>query len=229
MFYQSTDDPTNDPTSDTTTDPTIHLTNDTTDPTSNPTNKVTFEPSDDVCVFNVFILIGKQIIKVQEINVELYSLKELSDFINNEKLPLYITFAEDIGIFEDLDKNKFDPNIHLQYFKAMVTKSPSQYVAMDAQRMTYALLLFSIFAIDILCDIKIYYASNNKLKKEKTDIINWIYAQQIISNPEKGIKYAGFRGGSFIGIPFDNNSKSNQDRIYLGFLSEILLFFFLVL
>ncbi len=24
------------------------------------------------------------------------------------------------------------------------------------------------------------------------------------------------RGGSFIGIPFDNNSKSNQDRIYLG-------------
>eukprot|EP01084_Bolivina_argentea_P133700 235976_1 len=158
-------------------------------------------------------LISKRILKVQEIDVQLYSLRELSDLINSEKLPLYITFAEDIGIFEDLEKNKFDPSLHLQYFKAMVTKPPSQYSAMDVQRMT--LLFFSIFAIDILCDIKIYYNSNNKLKKEKIDIINWIYAQQIISNPQKGIKYAGFRGGSFIGMSFDNNSKNAKDRIYL--------------
>ena len=158
-------------------------------------------------------LLGKRIIRVQEIDVQLYTLQQLSDVINSEKLPMYIVFGEDIGIFEDLEEKKFDPDLHLTYFKAMLIKPPAQYVAMDVQRMT--LLFFSIFAVDLLCDMSVYYDSTDQLKSEKQSIIEWIYAQQIITNPNKGINYGGFRGGSFLGIPFDNNSKPLKDRMAL--------------
>ena len=158
-------------------------------------------------------LLGKRVVRIQEIDVQLYTLQQLSDLINSEKLPMYVTFGEDIGIFEDLEEKKFDPDLHLSYFKAMLTKPPSQYVAMDVQRMT--LLFFSIFAIDLLCDMKVYYNSSEELKSEKQDIIEWIYAQQVISNATKGINYGGFRGGSFLGVPFNNNNKPEKDRLVL--------------
>eukprot|EP01083_Nonionella_stella_P002231 6420_1 len=158
-------------------------------------------------------LLGKRILRVQEIDVQLFTLNELSQLIQNEKLPMYITFGEDIGIFEDLEINKFDPNLHLTMFKAMSRQPPSQYVAMDVQRMT--LLFFSVFAIDILCDLNVYYNSTKELKEERNDIINWVYAQQIIRNKAQNIDYAGFRGGSFVGVPFDNNSKPEAQRLHL--------------
>ena len=140
-------------------------------------------------------LLGLRVLRVQEINVELYSLSELSQLLRTESLPMYVTFGEDIGLFEDLELRKFDPDIHLTYFKSMITSPPSQYASMDVQRIT--LLFFSIFAVDLLCDLNVHYSATPQRERERQDIIDWVYAQQIVSSQSRQIRSGGFRGGSY--------------------------------
>ena len=155
-------------------------------------------------------LMGKRILRIQEINVELFTLTEISELIYSEKMPIYITFGEEIGIFEEHELHKFDALLHFNYFKSMIKAPPSQYSSMDVQRMT--LLFFSLFAVDILCDLK----QCEFIQSERENIINWIYSQQIVSSKLHKKESAGFRGGSFLGMSFSNNLQSESERKYLN-------------
>jgi len=160
-------------------------------------------------------LVGKRLIQVQELNVECMSLPQLATIIHTEALPMYLTFAEDIHIFEDLETQKFSPALHLRYFKQMITSPPAQYAAMDVQRMT--LLFFSVFAVDLLCDLRHYYAATPALQRERQHIIEWVYAQQLVPHARTGNVYGGFRGGSFLGVPFSSSSSACKwDRVNMA-------------
>ena len=147
-------------------------------------------------------LLGRIILKIQDIDVSLHTLDEVAELIEKEKTPLYITFGETIENFEDIETKTFNFNLHSTFFKSMFLSPPTQYCAMDVQRMT--LLFFSLFALDLLYDLDKFFDTIKESKKiDKKDVIEWIYAQQIISNPDSKVlnqRLGGLRGGSFLGI-----------------------------
>ncbi|ETO03796.1 hypothetical protein RFI_33606, partial [Reticulomyxa filosa] len=135
---------------------------------------------------------------------------EIGKLINKQQLmPLYLTFGEKIDDFEALEQKTFDPQLHITYFKSMLLKPPSQYSSMDVQRMT--LLFFSAFGLSLLTGLPAdnVLAHHNEPKSSdekqlvlsKQNIIDWIYAQQIIPE-DQGLKggQGGLRGGSFLGL-----------------------------
>ena len=110
----------------------------------------------------------------------------------------------------------------------MLVNPPSQYASMDVQRMT--LLYFSLFGLDLINDIRepqndLLSQGNRYGDKQdpnqtlsKEDVIEWIYAQQIIPR-DKGEQggLGGLRGGSFLGIPFNNNERTSvhEKKVYV--------------
>lgn len=163
-------------------------------------------------------LLGKQIKEIQEINVLLFTIEEISNLISEIKCPIYIKFGEEISKFEQFEFSTFDASLHSSYFASMINSPPSQYSSMDCQRMT--LLFFSVFALDLLFNLRSTENKNNAglNANERQDIIDWIYAQQI-NDERNGCTFGGFRGGSFLGIPFANKSNTHGniwDRVNLA-------------
>lgn len=164
---------------------------------------------------NLIKLLGLIILKIQDIDISLYSLPEIESLVaQHEKSSIvYVTFGMNIKDMEHFELKHFNPISHLEYFSNMIySEIPAQYSSMDCQRMT--LLFFSIFGVDILSDINQYFSET-----KKSDIIHWVYAQQIIG--EQNNYYSGFRGSSFLGIPFieidDKCSKIQKwDRINMS-------------
>ena len=148
-------------------------------------------------------LIGRRLLKIQEIDVTLFNLKDIVNLISKEKTPLYITFGETIDQYEELELHHLKIDLHKGFFQSMFLNPPTQYAVMDVQRMT--LLFFSLFALDLLYDMDTFFKKMEKKRPNvtKQSVIDWIYAQQIISQPnskDPNCRLGGFRGGSFLGM-----------------------------
>ena len=146
---------------------------------------------------------GRRLLKIQEVDVTLFDLNDIVKLISKEKTPLYITFGETIDNHEELEYHHFRIELHKGFFQQMFLNPPTQYAVMDVQRMT--LLFFSLFALDLLYDMDTFFDKMNKKGSDitKKSVIDWIYAQQIISQPnsdDPNKRLGGFRGGSFLGI-----------------------------
>lgn len=145
-------------------------------------------------------------------------MDDIKKLLNEEKLPIYITFGESIDEHEKLEQHSLNLQSHVKYFSEMITQPSTVYSSMDAQRIT--LLFFSYFALELLGCGNL----DNIPKLSKKNLIDWIYSQQIIGKSKScdiNSKLSGFRGGSFLGVPFgnknDNGSSVNRwDRVNLG-------------
>lgn len=68
------------------------------------------------------------------------------------------------------------------------------------------LAFFCISALDLLG------ALDTITEDERKSAIEWVYAQQIHpdeKNSEESIKFCGFRGGPFMGAPYNPNAVSS--------------------
>lgn len=91
---------------------------------------------------------------------------------------------------------------HVQYFKRVLAVLPSSAASLDTSRMT--LLFFALSGLDVL------QALDSISAEEQKQMVEWIYAQQVLpdkSNPD-GMHLCGFRGASFLGIPFAAHQSS---------------------
>ena len=69
------------------------------------------------------------------------------------------------------------------------------------------LVFFAVSGLDVLGSLESLSA------KEREDIVEWIYAQQILPGEDGSDSHCGFRGASFIGAPFQVKSMSiNHQR-----------------
>ena len=60
------------------------------------------------------------------------------------------------------------------------------------------LLFFAVCGLDILNSLDAIPSY------ERDQIVEWVYAQQILPSDKNRDAYCGFRGGSFMGVPFDS-------------------------
>jgi geranylgeranyl transferase type-1 subunit beta len=86
----------------------------------------------------------------------------------------------------------------VQYFVKHLDMLPHHYTASDQNRMCLA--YFCISALDLI----------HPENKVNTKIIHWVYSMQIhpTSTYPADEGYCGFRGGSFLGSPFNPKSSS---------------------
>lgn len=63
------------------------------------------------------------------------------------------------------------------------------------------LVFFALSGLDLLGAL-----DENISDKRKEEIIDWIYAQQILPEDGRDIDTCGFRGGSYMGVPYPDNT-----------------------
>eukprot|EP00455_Lapot_gusevi_P006423 TRINITY_DN1274_c0_g1_i2.p1 TRINITY_DN1274_c0_g1~~TRINITY_DN1274_c0_g1_i2.p1 ORF type:complete len:373 (-),score=74.92 TRINITY_DN1274_c0_g1_i2:15-1079(-) len=87
---------------------------------------------------------------------------------------------------------------HVRFFNYHLKVLPSQYASLDTSRMT--VLYFCLSALDVLGAV-----DTSLTEEKKKSIIEWIYAQQLIPDPNdpSSIARCGFRGGPYLGNTFD--------------------------
>jgi geranylgeranyl transferase type-1 subunit beta len=91
---------------------------------------------------------------------------------------------------------------HIKYLQRVLGVLPYGAKSLDVNRMT--ILFFGVCGLDILNSL------DSIRSYEREQIIEWIYAQQILPNTTGGRDtYCGFRGGTFLGVPFDSEKISS--------------------
>lgn len=65
------------------------------------------------------------------------------------------------------------------------------------------LAFFGVSGLDVLGGLDSISA------KQKKEIIDWIYAQQILPGQDGNMDLCGFRGSSFIGAPYHSDEVSH--------------------
>jgi len=104
---------------------------------------------------------------------------------------------------KDEDK-EFDVIAQTQFFKLTLSVLPKFYTSLEPSRMT--VLFFVVSALDILGKLKDCLEKERDLTKR---LLDWIYAMQVLPDPKTGsILRCGFRGGPYVGVPFDPQYKN---------------------
>uniref|UniRef100_A0A6B2L8R2 Geranylgeranyl transferase type-1 subunit beta n=1 Tax=Arcella intermedia TaxID=1963864 RepID=A0A6B2L8R2_9EUKA len=92
---------------------------------------------------------------------------------------------------------------HLNYLKFCLNGLPGAFGSMDPNRLTLA--YFVVSSLDLLDKV-------DTLPKQQ--VIDWVYSLQIIPDSEKSKRYGGWRGGTFVGAPFDCSGKAATSYPY---------------
>ncbi|KXS12656.1 geranylgeranyltransferase type I beta-subunit-like protein [Gonapodya prolifera JEL478] len=88
-----------------------------------------------------------------------------------------------------MDSPDFLREKHVRYFKQCLKLLPRPYTGGDTNRMTF--VYFALGALDLL--------GVEFDKDERDSIVEWIYAQQILPDPQDRGRVCGFRGAPFMG------------------------------
>lgn len=95
--------------------------------------------------------------------------------------------------------------IHIQFFRKHVEFLPEVYKSLDTNRLS--LLYFALQALDVLGAID---TLNNDVKAA---IIAYLHAMQVLPEPGTGnVERCGFRGGTYVGVPFDCCAQGAVDH-----------------
>ena len=114
----------------------------------------------------------------------------------------------------------FEYSRHVSYFSMHLRSIPQGYESLDTSRMT--MLYFCLSGLDVLGALQAKVG-----EKEAKEIIEWIYAQQVLPPPVSGGSGAvgseqpdysrcGFRGGSSLGVPHDPHRSQGLDPSMWG-------------
>ena len=76
------------------------------------------------------------------------------------------------------------------------------------------LVFFALSGLDLLGVLDRIVAD-----EEKEEIINWIYSQQVLPGEDGNMDSCGFRGSSFIGVPFSSRKIQVRKVVCHKFLS----------
>ncbi|KAL3866453.1 hypothetical protein ACJMK2_043749 [Sinanodonta woodiana] len=91
-------------------------------------------------------------------------------------------------------RDEFLKQKHVQFFVRCLQVLPQRYSGLDTSRMTVA--FFAISGLDML-------GSLSAIEKDRENIIEWIYALQVLPDrDESNLKMCGFRGSTTIGSSF---------------------------
>lgn len=115
---------------------------------------------------------------------------------------------------------------HVRFLKRTLGVLPSSCESLDTNRMT--ILFFAVSGLDLLG------ALDSISQEEKRAIVDWIYSQQVLPDkdcPGSAFDLGGFRGASFLGIPFDpskrragvNNDCSHVAMTYTALATLLIL------
>eukprot|EP01083_Nonionella_stella_P018612 51806_1 len=96
---------------------------------------------------------------------------------------------------------RFDKNVHVKFYEMHLKILRMEYQVLDPNRMT--LIYFVVSALDILGALD---------KVPRNDVVEWIYAQQVLSNERYGDTKCGFRAGPSLGVPY----QCEKDHPLLG-------------
>lgn len=89
--------------------------------------------------------------------------------------------------------------MHVRFFKRMLDGLPYQYTSVDSSRAT--MVYFCVAALEMLG------ALDEVLGAElKTQVVDWIYNNQITLERAFSWRHCGFKGGSFVGQPFSGGA-----------------------
>eukprot|EP00128_Syssomonas_multiformis_P000600 Colp12_sorted_trinity150504_noHs@34453 len=101
------------------------------------------------------------------------------------------------------EENTFAWDRHVKYFKRCLQVLPTEYASLDSNRMT--ICFFALSALDLMDKLSALS------EEEKKAIIEWIYSCQVQpydNEVESG--RCGFRGGNFLGQPYDPFAEKGQ-------------------
>jgi len=102
---------------------------------------------------------------------------------------------------------------HVRYFSYLLNGCiPSAYQALDTSRVT--LLYFCLSALDVLGALDHFV---EKDANAVSRIVDWIYAMQLQPNQHTRFEKCGFRGSSYVGVPFDPHYESSKQSCIAEF------------
>jgi len=109
-------------------------------------------------------------------------------------------------------QTEFQIEKHIKFMKRMIDILPSQYGFFDTSRIT--VLFFALSGLDIMNALDI-------TDTVKEDIVNWLYAQQILpSNDDGDMSRCGFRGAPCLGGSFNEMGvQSNMNKYEDGHIA----------
>ncbi|XP_073078170.1 geranylgeranyl transferase type-1 subunit beta isoform X4 [Manis javanica] len=94
---------------------------------------------------------------------------------------------------------------HVRFFQRCLHVLPERYSSLETSRLTIA--FFALSGLDMLDSLDVV---------NKDDIIEWIYSLQVLPTEDRSnLNRCGFRGSSYLGIPF-NPSKSYDNGLAQG-------------
>ena len=108
---------------------------------------------------------------------------------------------------------EFHKAAHVKYFQSILKVMPSPYTSLDTSRLTA--LYFSVVGLDILGELDTL---------DKSNIIEYIYSFQLISESKDTQNSSGFIGGNFVNhtscglcatIPEDNTQCNEESCSFL--------------
>jgi geranylgeranyl transferase type-1 subunit beta len=105
----------------------------------------------------------------------------------------------------------FDRERHIKYFAHHLVQLPYPYTSLDTNRLT--LVHFAAHALEML-GVWDDPERLSKLGLNKQAIIDWIYNLQVCCSG--GDNVAGFTGGTFLGLPFDDNNATTRHDYHFG-------------
>lgn len=107
-----------------------------------------------------------------------------------------------VEVEQELQEKRKKPLLvkrHIKYFERVLNCLPCSLAKLDSNRMTLA--FFGLSGLDMLGALDTISA------KRKQELINWIYAQQILPKEDGTMERCGFRGSCYIGIPYSENQE----------------------
>ncbi|XP_014399792.1 PREDICTED: geranylgeranyl transferase type-1 subunit beta isoform X3 [Myotis brandtii] len=107
--------------------------------------------------------------------------------------------AEDGQLAGDCEGERLDflRDRHVRFFQRCLQVLPERYSSLETSRLTIA--FFALSGLDMLDSLDVV---------NKDDIIEWIYSLQVLPTEDRSnLNRCGFRGSSYLGIPF-NPSKN---------------------
>ena len=89
--------------------------------------------------------------------------------------------------------------LHVAFYRRCMDFLTHQYVAVDSSRMTF--LYFCVTGLDMLGALAEVTAEGGPLARQH--VVEWIYNCQVTADRAFSWRHCGFKGGPFIGQPFD--------------------------
>ncbi|OXB76024.1 UNVERIFIED_CONTAM: hypothetical protein H355_000284 [Colinus virginianus] len=104
----------------------------------------------------------------------------------------------------EAERLEFLKERHVRFFQRCLQVLPERYSSLETSRLTIA--FFALSGLDMLDSLDVV---------NKDDIIEWIYSLQVLPTEDRSnLNRCGFRGSSYLGMPFNPSKGSDVSHPY---------------